>query len=282
MQLLAASGSLTVSQSAAVNGSVPKGAQRVPFLSLTLTAGCDGDVTVREVTVAHEGLGDSSDLSRVYVTDGRRRLTRGKTIDASDRTATLRFIPALFIKACESRALTVAADLSPDAASAGEHRLGVESASDVQTEAAVRLSSQETAPVATVRPKATGTVTARFLNLLQPLRFGNNRTLARFRLEADGESDQDIRAITLTNAGKATDGDLKNLRIQNRKGDVLTNTLAAMDGDLVRLTFDPPLRIGRNDDVLLELKGDAKASKRRTVRFVLEEPSDLEASPRAR
>lgn len=270
-------GSLAVVQTS-VSGSVPRGAQRVPFLSLAMTAGCDADVDVREVTVVHDGLGESADLLRVYATDGKRRLTRSRSIDASDRTATLRFFPELTVKACASKTIIIAADIAPDAAAAGEHTLSVELGTDV----AVRLSVPEVAPVATVRPKSVGAVAVTFLDLLQPLRFGNSRTLARFRLEADGAADQEIHAITFTNDGKATDDDLRTLRVQNRRRETLTQTAASMDGDRVRLTFDPPLRLDRNDEILLELKGDVRASNRRTVRFTLEEASDLEALPRAR
>lgn len=281
---LFAAGSLTVTQSGVTGGSVPKGAQRVPFLVLTLEAGCGAPAVVRELTIAHDGLGDSADLERVYASDGRRRLTRGRSFGASDRTATLRFIPALDIPACAKKSLTIVADLSLDAASAGEHRLRVASPSDVDTDADVRFAATASRPshVATVRPASVGSVSVTFLDLTTPLRFGTSRTLARVRLEAGREADQEIRAITLTNDGKATDGDLKNLRIQNRRGQALTNTAATMDGDRVTLTFDPPLRLDRNDEVLLELKGDVVASRRRTVRFVLEEPSDLEAADRAR
>jgi hypothetical protein len=55
-----------------------------------------------------------------------------------------------------------------------------------------------------------------------------------------------------------------------------------MSGSTVTLTFDPSLRIDRNGSVLLELKGDVAAGKDRTIHFVLEEPSDLQAAPRAR
>lgn len=280
--LFAAEPSLTVTQRSASHGSIPKGAQRVPFLTLTLEAACGADATVTELTVAHEGLGDSADIERVYVTEGRRRLTRSASIDASDRTALLRFRPALTIKGCGTRTINIAGDFASTAVAAGEHRLYVASPGGITTSAVVTLSGRIEERPSVVRPKSVGTVSVSFLKLLQPLRYGNGRTLARFRLEADGEANQEIYAITFTNAGKASDKDLQNLSVRNRRGKFLTNVATAMDGDRVRLTFDPPLRIDRNDEVLLELKGDVKASNRRTVRFTIEEPSDLEAASRAR
>lgn len=281
-QIFAAS-ALSVTQEAIATGSVPKGAQRVPFLELTFAAPCGSDATVRQVTLVHDGLGESSDINRVYATDGRKRLSRSRTIQDSDHTVVIRFAPLLTVKACSSRTVTIVADISADASPSGEHRLSVELPSDIVADGfEVKLSAAPTKPTAVVRPKAIGTVSVTIEGANTPLRYGADRTLARIRLEADGEADQEISSILLTNAGKATDGDLKNLRIQSRRGEVLTNVAATMDGDAVRLTFDPPFSLDRNDEVLLELKGDIRASNRRTIRFVLEEPSDLEAAPRGR
>lgn len=278
---LAASPSLTVTQSPIAAGSVPKGAQRVPFLSLAFSASCASDATVSEITLGHAGLGSSVDLSRAYALDAKgRRITRARPIDAEDRSVTLRFAPPLSIDACATVAVTVAADVSPDAAPSGEHLLSLSSASDVSADVPVSVRSPEPAPTAVVRPRSVGTVSVTVEGPRAAQLYGANRILARVRLEADGERDQDISSITLTNSGKATDGDLQNLRL-TRRGVAVTSVAATMDGDLVTLTFEPALRLGRNDEVLLELKGDIRASKRRTVRFVLEEPSDLSAAPAA-
>lgn len=279
----AAPARLNLTQTSVATGSVPKGAQRVALLRIDVSASCAGAGSVRELTLLHEGLGDASAIDRVYVTDGQKRLTRARAIDGSDGTVRLRFIPALTVAACTSRSLTVAADFSGDASASGEHRLSIELQTDViSDDALVTVTANDGAAPAVVRPKNVGTVTATVEGTNKPLRYGADRTLARIRVEADGEADQEIRSMMLTNRGKATDDDLRNLRIQSRKGAVLTNVAASMDGDAVRLTFDPPFRLGRNDAASLELKGDVRAGKRRTVRFVLEEPSDTEAFPAAR
>lgn len=283
VQMFAASGALTVTQTMSAHASVPKGASRVPFLTLQLAVSCDAAVTIGDVTVVHEGLGLASDIERLYVMDGRQRLTRSRLIDEQDLTSTLRFIPALKLAACEKRTVVVMGDIAADAANAGEHRLSLELPTDIQTDATVTLQSGSSdVGSAVVRPQTVGTVTAQILSLTQPLRFGKNRTLARFRLEADSEANQHIHSITLTNEGKATDTDLKNLRIVNRRGQTLTETRASMDGGTVTLTFDPMLALDRNDEIALELKGDITASRRRTIRFVIEEPSDIDVTPRTR
>lgn len=271
---------LTVTQQGVVSASAPRGAQRAVFLEVGVKAECDADVRVKSFTVRHRGLGDASDLVRVYVTDGDVRLSRTRSLDSSDRTATLELIPAYTVKACGTKYFQIRGDFSEEAAVAGEHGLIIEAVD--AGGATVVLSGPTRTPVVTTRPVRMGTVNVAFLGLTRALQFGKNRTFARIRLDADHIANQEIRALTLVNDGKAADGDLKNLRIENRRGEVLTDTLDQLDGKTARFTFDPPLLVDRNASLVLELKGDIAASRSQTIRFILEEPSDLEATPRGR
>ena len=51
-----------------------------------------------------------------------------------------------------------------------------------------------------------------------------------------------------------------------------------LDTDRVRLSFDPPFLLRRNEERLVELRADVLASRRKTIRIVLEEESDVEAT----
>lgn len=276
--MAASAAALTVTQQGVVSASAPKGAQRAVFLEATFQAECDSDVTVSSVQIRHRGLGEATDLERVYATEGETRLTKTRSLDSSDRTATLDFIPALKVKACSTKRVQIRGDFSVEAAVAGEHGLLIE---NVAADAPVTLTSTTVSKI-TTKPVSTGAVSVTLLPLSKSLLFGKNRTVARFRLEADKYADQDIVGITFTNAGKATNDDLQNLHIVDRKGNLISTTLSAMLDDKAHIAFDPALRLDHNDEVLLELRADIVASKRRTVRFTLEEPSDLEATVRAR
>lgn len=276
--LAASAAGLTITQQGVVSSSAPKGAQRAVFLEASLTADCDNDVTVDSVSVRHRGLGEVTDLERVYATDGETRLTHTRSLDSSQRTATIDFNPGLAVKACTTKRIQIRGDFSAEAAVAGQHGLIIEA---VEASAPVTLSSARATTI-TTRPFPTGTVSATFLPLPRALMFGKNRTVAKFRLEADRIANQRVSSITLTNTGKARGADVSNLRVVDRKGNELTGVAATLDDDRVRLTFTPALDIDSNQGVLLELKADITASKRRTIRFTLEEPSDLEASVRAR
>lgn len=274
----ASAAGLTITQQGVVSASAAKGAQRAVFVEASVSADCDKDVTVDSLVVRHRGFGEASDVERVYATDGETRLSHARALDSSDRKATIEFTPALTVGACTTKRVQVRGDFSSEATVAGQHGLLIES---VKASAPVTLSSSKPATI-TTRPLRAGAVSASFLPLPRALMFGKNRTVAKFRLEADRIANQRVSSITLTNAGKARGADLSNLRVVDRKGSELTNVAATLDDDRVRLAFTPALDIDSNESVLLELKADITASKRRTIRFMLEEPSDLEASVRAR
>lgn len=278
---LAAIPFLTVQQSF-LNGaaSVPLGAQRVVMLSVTLTASCGSDLPVQSLTFSHAGLGSPADIARVYALEGERRISRSAVPDSRNGEVTIR-LRSFVVPSCGTRTISVAVDMKPDAAAGGEHRLTLRHSTDVavaSAQAAVRLETQA-APALTLRTvgPSRGSLSAAFLPNLLPVNYGADRTLARFRLTADGEDDQQVAAMTLVNEGKARDGDLQHLFLADSDRRPLTPFLAALDGDRVRFVFDPPLIIGRNDQRVLVLHGDVRASRRRTIEFALQEESDIES-----
>ena len=110
---------------------VPPGAQRVTLLTLTLHASCAADIGVSGMTLLHRGMGDARDISAVYLMSGGRRISRGRQVDANGR-ATLTF-PTITVPACGQQIITVLANFSATAATAGEHRFELESPTDVLT-----------------------------------------------------------------------------------------------------------------------------------------------------
>lgn len=276
--LSASAAALTATQQGAVSASAPQGAQRAVFLEASLYAECDKDVKVTSMTVRHRGLGEATDLVRVYATRDDVRLTHTRSLDSSDRTATLEFIPALVVKKCTTARIQVRGDFSAEASVAGEHGLLIES---IVADAPVTLASAGASKI-TTRPLPVGTVTVSFLPAPRALLFGKNRTISRLRFEADHIANHRLGLITLTNKGKATDADLTNIRLETRTGEVVTNVASSLDGKTVTLTFDPLLVLNHNDSILLDLKADVNASKKQTIRFVLEAPSDLQAGSGAR
>ncbi len=265
---------LTVAVVVPPQGSVPQGAQRVSMLTLTLEASCASDVAVAALDVRHGGLGNVRDLARVYLMEGDRRVSRAAV--PSDKAATTLRFRSFTVSACESRVITVAADLSPSAAAAGEHRLALE---EVRADAPVQIVSVPvvaSVPRATVTPAVAAQISIEFLPVRTSVTYGSNRTLARVRLENDGRRAQSVRAITFTNNGSARDADLQNLALYSSSGERISTSIDALDGSILRVNLDPTLSLESRDEKVLELRGDVRASRKRTIEFTVEEPSDVE------
>ncbi len=262
------------------SGTVPRGAQRVGMLDLALTNSCDDEVTIASLRLQHASRGDVRDVLRVYALKDGERVSRTGTL-RRDGSLTLR-MDDLTIDACETARLQIVADLAEDATAGGEHRLLLDEDADVDAGAKavkVVVISQKQTPSVRTAPITEGSVSIAFLPLTKPVRFGSQRTLSRFTLTADGDDDLVALTMTLTNDGKARSADIKNLFLETTRGERVTDvlpTLSGEEGDLAVLTFlNEGLPLPRNETKQLVLKGDIGASRKRTIRFTLEEESDL-------
>ncbi|OGJ58631.1 hypothetical protein A3D11_01695, partial [Candidatus Peribacteria bacterium RIFCSPHIGHO2_02_FULL_49_16] len=126
---------LSVAASSPSGDSVPKGAQGVSMLSVDLSASCDDDVVIEDLTVVHQGFGAVGDLTGIYGAVDGARVTRKRTIDAEDQTADLHFAQRLTIPACGTKTIDLVGDFLSTATTSGEHNLTVELPSDVKSNA---------------------------------------------------------------------------------------------------------------------------------------------------
>ena len=257
---------------------VPKGAVGVVLASLDLTADCADDVWIDEITVLHEGFGDESDIDGLYLAMDGGRITRKRTLDSQDQTASLRLSDPLMVEACETVTVDVVADFTTSATASAEHNIAVELPSDIQSNA---LDTEGTFPlrgntfrVATV---TSGTLTATYRTVSpDEVEVGDEGVVVgKFELSTNSVEDQTIYSMTLEQNGTGSDGDLQNIRIQRTDGTVLTNTVASTSGDFVTLTFNPPFTILEGDKITLEVIADVTGGASDTVIMHFEEESDI-------
>ncbi len=273
------SSALTVTTESTAPASLPKGATRVPLLSVDMQASCDSDIQVSSLTLAHTGIGNAQDIRNVYALSDKQRVTRSGHMDA-DGMATIRFLRPLTLRACSRESFVIAADFTAEAASGGGHALTIRSKESIQT----------TAGEVTLRPAATtgntaaiagtgvGTVTVQYLPVRGTIRYGATETLARLQLSAGGRTDSALKSITLTNEGTARDTNFSDLHLETSAGETVTTTAAHLTGNTVHLTFTPDYVLRRGDIKTLVLKGRVSGSTLRTVQFLIEETADLETA----
>lgn len=273
---LALSGSLTVTTTdVGTQRSLPPGAHRVPMLELSLEASCDADISIRSLQLRRRGMGDATDIAGVYLMDGTERITNSRTITSRDGRVNLA-LQKFTLPACSATVWTVAVDIASSADVGSEHRFTLDGM-DVDG-ADIRIFALPAAAPSTVRGTSRSTVTATMLPLHRRPLYGDRRTLARIRLDSTGSDDVALTAMTLTNDGSARDGDLRDLVLVTGGGKVVTKSAPQLDGDRLRLVFSPAFVVGRRDERLLELRGNVRASRKRTVEFTVQEEGDVEVT----
>ena len=269
----AAQGSVTVEARPAVRASVAKGASRVPMLTLHLEASCDDAVQIRSITVHHRGTGPVSDITGVYIVRGMQRLTRPRTFPGRIQSLLLP-LRSLTLAPCAHTDLGIFMDISAEALAGAEHSFSLLSPQDFDVGKAFLHADLASSSVA-ITPIQAGSLAVAYRSLQRQPSYGDDRILARLVLTADGQFDQRIQAITLTNDGSASDADLQRLWLSFR-GSRISALAEKLDGDRVRLRLDPPFLVEKHKTALFELRGDVRAGVRRTVRFLVEEPGDIE------
>ena len=269
------SGQLTVTAgSSDTVTSIARGSTHVPMLSLTFAASCDADVSVNSIDLRHVGLGSQQDIDAVYAVSGSQRISNASSISTRDGQFQLR-LRRFVIPACEERTLEVHADFVEDAAVAGEHRIVLASQMPVDAGTA-RVTVQQTSAAALHRTVgySQGSVTVEVLPLLQRIRYGSDRVVARVRLTAQDE-DQVLSAIRFTNEGSAHGSDLQQLFLATNGGERVSGFASSLEGDQVFLTLSPPFFLEENEQYMLELHADVHVGSSTTVGFSVEEPADV-------
>ena len=115
-----------------IQDTVPKGSA-VQQLFVSLANVGDRDATINEVTLVHSGMGSVKDIEAVYSidTDGFRT-SMPRTFDPADQTATVRFVQPEVIRPGAQHHLGFEVVYATDAATGGEHVIGIELPSDIQ------------------------------------------------------------------------------------------------------------------------------------------------------
>ena len=261
--------------------SVPRGGQRIPMLTLEFTNDRSPLLSVHSVRLHHEGLGSVKDIKSVYALFGNTRVSKATTVFTSDGEVRVSFTPSIKLVKGQSRTVTIALDFSADAAAGSEHRLVLRTPEDIDAGGTRVDLLSEKSSISRIRavPPVRGVIAVEYLKLPRPVQYGPNQTVARIRLTADRVDDHWLREITLTNDGKARNGDLQNLILQSSRGVPLAPTVASLTNDTVTFGLDTPVMLRKNDSIVLVVKADVLASRTRTIRLIVEEPADLRADP---
>ena len=247
--------------------SVPKGASGVTFLKFNVT----GSGTLSSLTFKRSGFGAVADLGSVYVYEGTKRLTTGKTLNSTTHEVNF---ANLNLAVSGSRTLSLVADVASGAGSNTSHAFSL-----VSAVGSPNPSGSLTGNAMTVANQAVGTITVDDAAAPSNPNVGAPEVaLAEIKLTAGSTEDLLVSRLALTQGGTVAKANLTNFKL--KFSDQLVATAAAIgDRDLVSLEFATPYLIEKGQEKTFKLYGDVGGSARKdeTVIFYVDSAADVYA-----
>jgi hypothetical protein len=271
-------GSVSVSLAAdtAAGVTVPQGASSVSLFKVNLAAGSDAAL-VTGLRVHRVGVGASSDLANVYLYDANgTRLTTGRTVNSQTNTVEFNGLN-ITVGANSTVSLVLTGDFNTSLTAGSQH------AFEVMDAASVILSGSGTVSGSfPVRGNTftVGSTTASRLDVLKGTTPSNPNIgataaeISNFKFTAN-TNDIELRRVTLLQGGDISNSDLTDLKLY--QGSTVVATAAALAGDKIVLTFNPPFVVmnGQTKSFSLQAKVGGRAG--RTIKTYVEYTTDVYA-----
>lgn len=264
---------VALSNNTAESATLPKGAAKVAFTTINLTASNDGAVTVEDLIIDRIGVGDETNLGDVYLYEGMTKVGDGESISNDDEAEFLGL--DYEVPAGETKTLTVRANVLGEA---GNHGFAISEASDVVTDGAtVSGSFPVRGNLMSLSSVESGNVTFDFTGSVSNPKVGEeDKKVAEFDLSAGDEEKVDLQAVTLTNEGSAdTEDAMKNFKLYVG-GDVVAE-LESTDSDEVTMILDEAYEIEDGKTETFTLKADIESEATESVDFQLDAFEDVVA-----
>ncbi len=235
-------GNLNISMNSASPANLTSVPQRgsVKFATVDFTAGSK-NITINSVTLKRSGLGNSSDIDRVYFEkDGIRISSRASV--SSDQTVTLSFAPARVVAAGTTESIDLYVDMTAGSPG-GEHMF---TSTEINSSAANVVGMISTPTLRTANYLvSTVTFTGAGAGLTATASDADNLELGQFRLSdvSTGTDERDLlfKSVTLRNEGN---GDLINLSdVALYRNGQKVSTVTVMNGK--EITFG----LGAGDEI---------------------------------
>ena len=260
------------------SSTIPQSASSVQLVSFDFTA-ADDDVTITNLVVTRGGVGKVGDWDSLYLYDGAKRITTGRSINSDTNTST--FPLNLTVDAGTTMTLTVVGDVaSTGVGASNQHYFYVASSADVTSNAA---STAGDFPVAgntfTMGGSTTSvnTVTvAAGTTPSQPTIGQTDAEVAAFKLTAGATNDIAVHSVALTQAGSLSTDKLDNCRLLRSTDEVATAD--GFENDRVTFVLDTPYVVPKGQNKTFYVRCDINGGRSTdTVKLYLDEKTDLVA-----
>lgn len=247
---------------------LPKASAGVTLMKFNLASG--SGATVTGLTAKRVGVGATADFSNMYLYDGAKRLTTGRSIQSTTNEVQFTSLNVM-IAAGATKTLALVGDVAIGATSGDTHGFSV----TALTSAAAVSGTPVTGSTFSIGSQAVSAVTVqKGATPSNPTVGTKGATISEFKLVA-GTNDVKVSRVTVIQSGTIPNGDLANLELW--QGGAKIASVAAMDGDKMRFVLDAPLTIPQGTTRVFNVKADVTGYGSRTIITYVEYASDVYA-----
>lgn len=271
-------GALTVSMaSQPANSLAPQSASRIPFTTLTLTAGAS-DVTVNSITVERTGLAQNAVFSGVVLLDSNgMQIGVAKTLNSNNQAMVGE---PMTIKAGTSQTVTVAGNMASSLSSYAGQVVGLNVVA-VNTSATVGGSlpikgAEHTVNATLTLGAATLALSSFDPNSAQSKEIGTTAyKFAGIRVTAGSSEKVKLNSIRFNQVGSASSNDLANVKVY--VDGTAYNTTVSSDGKYYSAVVPGGISIDKGFSKDIYIQGDIIGSNAsgRTVQFDINRSTDI-------
>ncbi len=273
----ASTGALTVSVASNTSASkvVPGGAQGVEFLAFAVRAGSEAS-TLEQVTLKRAGIGNRTDIEKVYLYHNGIRLDNGRTINSDDEVT---FNVNKTISANSTETFWVKADMNTVAGSAtagSQNYFEITTASEVDGSGTVGGSFPVRGNAITLGAQDISSITLLGQGSNTTAKIGENGVVvSEFDASAASTDDVELTSVTLKQKGTAPASLLTNVKLMQGG---TTVAMGVVSGDWVKFDFTQKVTIEAGDTKRFKVYADLGiADTNDTVELVLDEEADVMA-----
>lgn len=260
---------VTVASDTPASVTIPQGAVGVSVAKFTFTAGSNA-VNLDGLTLTRSGLGQASEIAKVYLYNGDAKLSSGRTINTSTNTVSFTNL-GVTVPANGSVTLTVKVDIGT-AGLGGTHRFGIAGVGDITSSNSTvggifpvnanEFAISSAVTVGEVDVESSGTSYTRKVG-------ETNVEIANLTVYVDNVENGKVESLTLYNSGRDIINNLKLYR-----GSDLVAT-ATKNGSYFTFNLTTPYEIAKSESAQFTVKGDVSGREGDTATLDIRYKTDV-------
>ncbi|MBI5411741.1 S-layer homology domain-containing protein [Candidatus Peregrinibacteria bacterium] len=275
----AAEGALEVSLNDATPASstVPGSSSNVQVATIDFTAAEDA-VVLSSLKITRGGVGKATDWDALYIYNGAKRLTTGRTLNSDTNTAT--FPISVTVDAGATVSLKLVADVNAAPGASNQHYFYLASAADVTSNAKSTAGDFPVVGNTFTMGGAATAVTSITLTTgstpSQPRIGQTDAEISSLQLAAGAADDVALHSLTITQNGSLNASKLTNLKLLRGTDEVAT--VEAFDGDRATFVLATPYVIPKGQTKTFYIHADINGGRTTdTIEIYMDESTDIVA-----